>query len=216
NQSGTDSGGLDAPRLDKTCAARAPPAECPPRAASPGFGEIGLEKSEGVRHVGPAKADPDVVRLVVDRAREEQNAEPGQPRTVLGEVTHAGHAREADRAGGRAYPVEGSGVPREEAVQQRQVALDDGEVAVEEDLAVAQRQGGQKLARRARADGCVVLHRGDGLAYPAVAGGDPPDPQPGQAVALGDAAQRNGQLVLVARWRQPLGGIMLELAVDLV
>ena len=107
-------------------------------------------------------------------------------------------------------------MPLEEAVQERQVAPHDREVAVEEDLAVAQRQRGQELARRARADGRVVLQRGDGVPQASIAGGDPAGPQPRQAVALGDAAERDGPLVLIARGRQPDGRVMLELPVDLV
>lgn len=58
-------------------------------AASLAVGEVGLEEFEGVGHVGPAEADPDVVWLVVDRAREEQYADLGEPRIVSGEVTDA-------------------------------------------------------------------------------------------------------------------------------
>ena len=116
----------------------------------------------------------------------------------------------------RACPREGLGVPLEEAIEEREVAPHDREVAVEDNLAVPQRQRGQELARRARADGRVVLQHGDGVPQRAVAGGDPADPQPRQAVTLGDAAERHGPLVHVARWRQPLGRIMLELPVHLV
>src|SRR5215831_19613907 len=168
-------------------------------------GEVGLEELEGIGHVGPAKTDPDMIRLVIDRARKEQDADLGEPRTVPVEVALPRHAGKADRAGRRAYPREGAGVPREEAVEEGQVAPHDREVAVEEDVAVAQRERGQEFARRARADGRVVLQRGDRVTQGTVAGGDPADPQPRQAVTLGDAAERNGAPVHVARWRQPLG-----------
>ena len=151
------------------------------------------------------KADPDVFRLVIDRAREEEDAGPGEPRAVLGDVADPSHPGEADRAGRRPYPVERTGVPLEEAVQERQVALDDREVAVEELAAVPQRERGQELARRAGTDGRVVLQHADGIAQGGVAGGDPADPQPRQTVALGDAAKRDGALVLIARRRQPAG-----------
>src|SRR6185312_11504189 len=179
-------------------------------------GEVGLEDVEGIGHVGPAKADTDMTRLVVDRAGKEQDTGLGELLAPPGEVTEPGDAGEADRARRRADPREGSGVPLEEAVQERQVAPHDREVAVEEDLAVAQRQRGQELTRCARADGRVILQREDGVPQASIAGGDPAGPQPRQAVALGDAAERNGPLILIARGRKPVGRIMLEFPVDLV
>jgi hypothetical protein len=107
--------------------------------ASLAAGEVCLEEFEGVGHVGPAEADADVVWLVVNRARQEQDADLGQPRAVSGEVIDPGDAGEADRACRRAYPFEGFGVPLEEAVEEGQVAPHDREVAVEESVAVAQR-----------------------------------------------------------------------------
>src|SRR5215831_4791302 len=76
-----------------------------------------------------------MLRLVVDRAREEQDAGLGEPRAVLGDVADSPHPGEADRAGRRPDPVERVGVPFEEAVQERQVAPDDREVAVQEHTA---------------------------------------------------------------------------------
>jgi len=110
---------------------------------------VRLEEAERIRHVGPAKADPDMLWLVVDRAREEQDADPGEPRTVPGDVADPPHPGEADRAGRRPHPFERLGLPLEEAVEERQVAPDDGAVTVEEDVAVPQRERGQDLARRA-------------------------------------------------------------------
>ena len=63
-----------------------------------------------------------MVRLVVDRAGEEQDAGHGELFAEPGEVTEPGDAGKADRACRRADPREGSGVPLEEAVQERQVA----------------------------------------------------------------------------------------------
>src|ERR1051325_7562962 len=40
--------------------------------------EVGLEDVEGIGHVGPAKADADMVRLVVDRAGKEQDTGLGE------------------------------------------------------------------------------------------------------------------------------------------
>src|SRR4249920_2760201 len=85
-------------------------------------GEVRLEEPESIGHVGPAKADAHMVRLVVDRARKQQDADLGEPRTVPGQVADSRHAREADRARRRANPREGFGVPLEEAVEERQVA----------------------------------------------------------------------------------------------
>src|SRR5713226_8178142 len=99
-------------------------------------GEVRLKESEGIGHVGPAEADADVAGLVVDRAWQEQDADLGEPCAVPGEVMDSGDAGEADRACRRAYPLEGFGVPLEEAVEDRQVAPHDREVAVEQDVAV--------------------------------------------------------------------------------
>ena len=114
--------------------------------------EVRLEDFEGIGHVGPTKADADMARLVVDRAWKEQDTGRGELFAVPVEVTDPGDPGEADRACRRADPRKGSGVPLEEAVEERQVAPHDREVAVEEDLAVAQRQRSQELTRRARAD----------------------------------------------------------------
>ncbi len=76
-------------------------------------------------------------RLIVDRARQEQDTGLGELCTVLGEVTDPGDAGEADRACRRADPGKGSGVPFEEAVEKWQVAPYDREVAVQQDLTVA-------------------------------------------------------------------------------
>jgi hypothetical protein len=157
-----------------------------------------------------------MVWLVVDRARKEQDTGLGELFAVPGEVTDPGDAGKADRACRRTGPREGSGVPLEEAVQERQVTPHDREVAVEKDLAVSQRQRGQELARRARADGRVVLQRDDGIPQVSIAGRDPSGPQPRQAVALGDAAERNAPLILVTCGRQPTGRVVLEFPVDLI
>jgi hypothetical protein len=146
------------------------------RSASLAVGEVGLEEFQGVGHVGPAEADADVVWLVVDRAREEQYADLGEPRTVSGEVTDARNAGESDGASRGAYPLEGFGVPLEEAIEEGQVMPHDREVAVEKDVAVPESERGQELTRRARADGRVVLQRADGLPQGGIAGGDPADP----------------------------------------
>jgi hypothetical protein len=90
--------------------------------------EVRLEDFEGIGHVGPAKADADMARLVVDRARKEEDTSRGKLFAVPGEVANPGDAREADRACRRADPRKGSGVLLEEAVEERQVAPHDREV----------------------------------------------------------------------------------------
>ena len=133
----------------------------------------------------------------LDRAGKQEDAGLGEACAVSGEVTDSGHAGESDGACGRAYPLEGLGVPLEEGVEQRQVVLHDGKVAVEQDVAVAERQRGQELARRARADRGVVLQDAGRLPQAGISGGQPPDPQARQAVALGDAPKRNGRAISV-------------------
>ena len=95
--------------------------------------EVRLEDFEGIGHVGPTKANADMARLVVDRAWKKQDTGLGELFAVPVEVTDPGDAGEADRACRRADPRKGSGVPLEEAVEERQVAPNDREVAVEED-----------------------------------------------------------------------------------
>src|SRR5215471_21197827 len=90
-------------------------------------GEVGLEDFEGIGHVGPAEADADMVRLVINRARKEQDTGLGELFAVLGEVTDPGDAGEADRACRRAGPRERSGVPLEETIQEREITLHDRE-----------------------------------------------------------------------------------------
>ena len=81
--------------------------------------EVRLEDFEGIGHVGPTKADADMARLVVDRAWKEQDTGRGELFAVPVEVTDPGDAGEADRACRRADPRKGSGVPLEEAVEER-------------------------------------------------------------------------------------------------
>src|ERR1700733_2850360 len=154
-------------------------------------GKACLEEVQSVGNVSPPETDADVVWLVVHRAREEQDADFGQPRAVPGEVIDPRDARESDRACRRAYPLKGFGVPVEESIQEGQVMAHDSEVAIEKGMAVPECERGKEFARRARADGCVVLQRADCLPEGVIVAGDPADPQPRQAVALGDAAQRN-------------------------
>src|SRR5690348_18499266 len=105
-----------------------------------------------------------MVRVVVDRAGEEQDAGHGEPFAEPGEITEPGDPGKADRACRRANPREGSGVPLEEAVQPRQVAPHDREVAVEAALAAAQRQPAQELTRAPRAAGRAAVQRAAGRA----------------------------------------------------
>ena len=130
-------------------------------AASMAAVEVCLEEFQSLAHVSPTEADADVVWLIVDRAREEQDADFGQPRTVPGEVIDARDAGKSNWACRRAYPPEGFGVPFEEGIEEGQVAPDDREVAVEKDLAVPECERRQELTRGARADGCVVLQRAE-------------------------------------------------------
>ena len=83
------------------------------------FARFASRSSEGIGHVGPTKADADMARLVVDRAWKEQDTGRGELFAVPVEVTDPGDAGEADRACRRADPRKGSGVPLEEAVEER-------------------------------------------------------------------------------------------------
>ena len=71
-----------------------------------------------MRQVCPPGAYADVIWLVVDRTREEQDAGFGQPRAVAGEFVDACDAGETDRACRRACPLEGFGVPFKEGIEE--------------------------------------------------------------------------------------------------
>jgi hypothetical protein len=94
-----------------------------------------FELSQRLGHVRPTEADPHMGGLVVHGSWKEQHAGPGQPLAQRVDVADAARAGESDRAGRGTNPVEDAGVPREEVVQQRQVALDDREVSLEQDVA---------------------------------------------------------------------------------
>ena len=114
------------------------------------------------------------------------------------------------------HPREALGVAAQERLELREVAVDDGAVAVRQGVAVAQRERAQELARRRAADGGVVLQLEHAAQQLTVARREPSEAQAGQAVGLRHGAERHGGGELVARGRQAGGGVVLELAVDLV
>ncbi len=93
---------------------------------------------------------------------------------------------------------------------------DQRAVALDQALGVAQGKRHEQLARRARADRRVQLQLPDALEQVRLASGQPADPQPREAVRLGDGAERDRALVGVAGRGQAVGGVVLEAAVDLV
>ena len=105
---------------------------------------------------------------------------------------------------------------REERVRQREVLEDERAIPIGEPLAVAESERREELARSARADRRVELRRDDRLAQCRVTARDPARPEAREAVGLRDGAERHRTLVEIACRGEPVGRVVLELAVDLV
>src|SRR5436190_23256265 len=96
-------------------------------------------------------------RLVVDGAGQQEHPGRGEMLAELIDVAQAVDSRKPDRPRRRTHPVKNVRPAGEELVEQREVALDDLEVPLKENVAISKRQRGQQLARRTRADRRVVL-----------------------------------------------------------
>ncbi len=81
--------------------------------------------------------------LVIDRTRKQEYPGGCEPLAELVDIAQTGDPREPDRARGGTYPLKRVGAACKELVEQRQVALDDLEVAFQEDGAVAKGERGQ-------------------------------------------------------------------------
>ena len=180
-------------------------------------GEPGFEVSEGFRHVTAAVAKADVAGLVVHGAGQEKDSGFADEAFAEGlDVLRGLEASEADGAGVGRGPIEKIRVTREKSAQLGKVAKNNLETAVDELLAVAEGDGGKELAGSAGADGGVVLEGDDLLKDGSVAASEPAEAKPGKAVGLADGAEAEGALIEIASGGKASGGIVLELAVDLV
>ncbi len=123
---------------------------------------------------------------------------------------------EADRAAARPDPRPAVGMVDEEAVEQRQVVVDDPARPGEDGVARPEPDQGEDLGRRRRADRRVVLERGAAREQVAVAGREPADPQAGHRERLRHHAERDAAVERVGAGGQAVGLVELEEAVDLV
>ena len=172
---------------------------------------------EGFGHVAAAVAEADVTGLVVDGARQEKHAGFADEAFAEGlDVLRRLEASEANGAGVGRSPIEKIRVTREKSAQLGKIAKDDLEAAVDEFLAVAEGDGGEEFAGGAGADGGVVLEGDDLLEDGSVAASEPAEAKPGEAVSLADRAKAESALIKIASGGKAGGGIVFELAVDLV
>src|SRR6267143_4207761 len=81
---------------------------------------------------------------------------------------------------------------------------------------MAQSQCGEKFARGAAADRCVVLEFQAALNDFWITAGEPSKTQPREAVSLAHGAEADGVLVRFAGSRKARGGVVLELAINFV
>jgi hypothetical protein len=101
------------------------------------------EVCQSLGHVFAAVAKADVARLVVDCAGEEQDA--GIADNFFAEredVAVRFEAHEADGAGVGLHPFKKIRPLAKEGIENRQVAVDDLQVALGQDVAMTQSQGG--------------------------------------------------------------------------
>jgi len=172
---------------------------------------------EGFGHVTATIAEADVAGLVVDGTRQEKDTGFADEAFTEGlHVLRGLEASKADSAGVGGSPIEKIRVTREESAELGKIAKDNLEAAVDEFLAVAQGDGGEKFAGSAGADGGVVLEGDDFLKDVRIAASEPAEAKAGEAVSLADGAETEGALIEIAGGGKPIGGNMLELAVDLV
>ena len=105
--------------------------------------EESVEARERLGRTEPTEAEADMPGLVVDLAREEQDARlGGEPLAERLRVVDA-QAREADRGGRRPHPVDEPGVPLDERIGEREVLEHQRAVPLDEPL-----RGGAARARR--------------------------------------------------------------------
>lgn len=149
--------------------------------------QVGFKLSKRLGHVFAAVAKANVAGLVVDGAGKKQYASVTDDVFAEGEdILLRLETSEADSAGVGRGPIEKIGVAREECAEQREIVVDDLEVAVDEFLAMTEGERGEKFAGCAGADGGVVLERDDLLQEGFVMRGEPGEAQAGQAVGLAD------------------------------
>ena len=172
---------------------------------------------EGFGHITTTIAEADVAGLVVDGARQEKDTGFANEAFTEGlDVLRGLEANEADGACVGRSPFEKIRVTRKEGAQLGKIAKNDLEAAADEFLAVAEGDGGEEFAGGAGADSGVVLEGDDFLKDGSVAASEPAEAEPGEAVGLADGAEAEGALIEITSGGKPGGGIVLELAVDLV
>src|SRR5882724_11812384 len=179
--------------------------------------EVGAELSQGFGHIFTPKAKTDVARLIVDGAREQQDAGVTDDFFAEGEhITLRFKPRETDGAGVGFHPLEPMRALLDKGIEKAQIAQDDLQIALHKDFTMAESQGGEKLARDAAADGGVVLEFQAAPDDFRIAAGEPSETQSGEAVRLAHGAEADAMFISFAGSGQARGGVVFEFAVDLI
>src|SRR5258708_37836474 len=100
--------------------------------------------------------------------------------------------RKADGAGVGFHPFEQMRALLDEGIEKAQIAQDDLQIALHEDFTMPQSQCGEKLAWGAAADGGVVLEFHAALNDFRIAGREPSESQPREAVPHAPRAAADG------------------------
>lgn len=129
---------------------------------------------EGFGHVASAVAEADVAGFVIHGARKEEDACFQNELVAEGlDILISLETGEADGAGVGRGPLKGISVTGKERGELREISQNNLKIAIDEFLAVAECEGGEKFAGGAGTDGGVVLKGDNFLEESSVARGDP-------------------------------------------
>jgi hypothetical protein len=172
---------------------------------------------EGFGHVAAAITEADMTGLVVDGAGEKQHAGVTHKMFTKGvDVNLRFEASETNGAGVGRCPFEDAGMTSEKSGEEREVAENDLEIAVDEFLTMAEGEGGEEFTGSAGANGGVVLQGNNFLKKLRIRAGEPAKAESRKAVGFADRGETDGTVVEVAGGGEASGGIVFEFTVDFV
>ena len=147
--------------------------------------EAGAKLRQGFGHIFAPESEANVARLLINSARKQQDAGVADHFFAEGEHIALGlEMRKADRAGVGSHPIEPMRALLNEGIEKAQIAQDDLQITLHENLTMAQGQRGKKFARGAAADGGVVLEFQAAPNDFWIAAGEPSEGNPGRPYVL--------------------------------
>jgi len=179
--------------------------------------QVSANLRKGFGHILAPESEADVARLVINCARKQQDAGVANHFFAEGKDIALGlEVRKADGAAVGFHPFEPTRAVLHEGIEKAQIAQDDLQITLHENVTMAQSQSGEKFARGAAADGGVVLEFQAAPNDFWIAASEPSETQSGEAVCLAHGAEADAMFVRFAGSGKARGGVVLELAVDFV